>query len=425
MLVKYNEYREGLLGFLNEGGAAGHMLHPYENNDLLFDDIIELINMVVNGSFSVDNFVQEKVDGQNVFVSYKSGKIIAARNKGHLKNFGEAAPDLNGIKAIFDGRGTIEEAYVRAMQDISNALMGLSHSILTKYFAEGKYFLNLEIIYGKTSNVIIYGQDVLIFHGIVEVDIEGNVKGMNRSAGVELQKIITDANSHVQKTFNIIPPRDLNLPPIENAKAIKSKLLGDLKGIMSKYKMKPHNTIYDMKYVIMSKYLSDIVGKLNISLDQEQMNKLINRFVIGDKSYSISAIKADTNSQFVDVVKSLDSEAPEIISNELVAFRLMIVNLGILAMKNVSAWLAFDPKATVQKIRQDVKKSIKDITDRGTEKDLERLKKQLEQLDAMGGINSDNMLPTEGIVFTYKDKLYKFTGMFAPINQILGILKYG
>ena len=35
------------------------------------------------------------------------------------------------------------------------------------------------------------------------------------------------------------------------------------------------------------------------------------------------------------------------------------------------------------------------------------------------------IVPTEGIVFKYKGKVYKFTGAFAPINQILGSLKFG
>jgi hypothetical protein len=31
----------------------------------------------------------------------------------------------------------------------------------------------------------------------------------------------------------------------------------------------------------------------------------------------------------------------------------------------------------------------------------------------------------EGIVFKYGGKVYKLTGAFAPVNQLLGITKYG
>ena len=51
------------------------------------------------------------------------------------------------------------------------------------------------------------------------------------------------------------------------------------------------------------------------------------------------------------------------------------------------------------------------------------LKNQLKRLDKIGGF--DAILPTEGIVFKYNNKLYKLTGAFAPLNQIIGYIKFG
>lgn len=34
------------------------------------------------------------------------------------------------------------------------------------------------------------------------------------------------------------------------------------------------------------------------------------------------------------------------------------------------------------------------------------------------------IVPTQGIVFTYKGNIYKATGLFSDINQILGAFKY-
>ena len=47
---------------------------------------------------------------------------------------------------------------------------------------------------------------------------------------------------------------------------------------------------------------------------------------------------------------------------------------------------------------------------------------QLEKLEAIGGINS--IVPSEGIVFKYQGKTYKFTGAFAPVNQITGLISF-
>jgi hypothetical protein len=53
---------------------------------------------------------------------------------------------------------------------------------------------------------------------------------------------------------------------------------------------------------------------------------------------------------------------------------------------------------------------------------LATLKHQLEKLEAIGGLSS--IVPSEGIVFKYKGNTYKFTGSFAPINQILGLVNF-
>ena len=53
---------------------------------------------------------------------------------------------------------------------------------------------------------------------------------------------------------------------------------------------------------------------------------------------------------------------------------------------------------------------------------MKQLEVQLRRIQKLGGFNS--IVPTEGVVFTFQGNTYKMTGAFAPINQILGTLKY-
>ena len=76
----------------------------------------------------------------------------------------------------------------------------------------------------------------------------------------------------------------------------------------------------------------------------------------------------------------------------------------------------------MQKIRKDVISAIKTIKAGDDIKKIETLKLQLSKLEKIGGLSS--IVPTEGIVFKYKGKTYKFTGAFAPVNQILGLLNF-
>lgn len=48
------------------------------------------------------------------------------------------------------------------------------------------------------------------------------------------------------------------------------------------------------------------------------------------------------------------------------------------------------------------------------------------QLAKLGAAGVENVrTASEGFVFSIDDKVYKFTGNFAPVNQILGMFKYG
>ena len=54
---------------------------------------------------------------------------------------------------------------------------------------------------------------------------------------------------------------------------------------------------------------------------------------------------------------------------------------------------------------------------------IAKVEAELERLNRIGGIES--IIPTEGLVFKYNGKIYKLTGTFAAINQLMGIIKYG
>ena len=61
--------------------------------------------------------------------------------------------------------------------------------------------------------------------------------------------------------------------------------------------------------------------------------------------------------------------------------------------------MAANPKKAVQNMRKKIQSAIKDIRSGGDIKKLNKLKIQLDRLNAIGGL--DAVVPTEGIVFKY------------------------
>ena len=84
--------------------------------------------------------------------------------------------------------------------------------------------------------------------------------------------------------------------------------------------------------------------------------------------------------------------------------------------------MAANPDKAVQGIRKKLDKAISNVRSGGDLKKLNTLKLQLDKLNSIGGL--DAIVPSEGIVFKYNGKTYKFTGAFAPINQITGLMTF-
>jgi len=78
-LKSYTEFLNedrGSLSILNEGGAYGHLSHPFEDFSLTMSDIQDMIEATVTGAFGPENFTQEKcVSGDTILYLQNLGPI--------------------------------------------------------------------------------------------------------------------------------------------------------------------------------------------------------------------------------------------------------------------------------------------------------------------------------------------------------------
>ena len=85
-------------------------------------------------------------------------------------------------------------------------------------------------------------------------------------------------------------------------------------------------------------------------------------------------------------------------------------------------FLAANPSKVVQQIKYELAELVRDLQTTNNQATLDKLKLELKRIERLGGFNA--IVPAEGVVFTYRGNTYKLTGAFAPVNQILGVLKY-
>jgi cytidyltransferase-like protein len=90
-------------------------------------------------------------------------------------------------------------------------------------------------------------------------------------------------------------------------------------------------------------------------------------------------------------------------------------------LKGLHSAFIIDNSKEVQRLRAEVQTAISAIQGSGNEEAMNILKRQLQKLKSADKVDAT----AEGFVFDYDGVTYKFTGNFAPVNQILGLFKYG
>ena len=78
----------------------------------------------------------------------------------------------------------------------------------------------------------------------------------------------------------------------------------------------------------------------------------------------------------------------KIFKQNIKPFEILFFQVGAEILKNISGFLAVSPDKAVQKIRQDVAKALKDLQKPDNLEKLEKLKIQIEKLEAIGGLNA-------------------------------------
>jgi len=399
---------------LTEGGAYGHMNHPFDTEiNLTFGQLKDIVNRALEGNLEL---AREKTDGQALAISWVNGKLVAARNKGHLANRGANALDISGIATKFAGRGELEKAYNFAMQDLTKAIKALSDKQKEKIFKNGACFMNIEVIYPTSVNVIPYGQPLLVFHGTMEYDEGGNAIGEDQQSGKILGGMIKQIEQHVQDNYTLQGPPVLKLPKTQDLSSKKPKYLAKISKLQKEFGLGDTAGVAEYHQA----WWENFVDKKSPSiLDNTIKIGLVKRWAFGEKGFRIDKNNI-TDEKTLDWANKIDKEDHKgITKDNLMKFEDIFLGVGAEVLSFTASVLTVNPDKAVRDMKKRLEQTIKDVEVSGDPKKIEKLKLELKRLNAIGG--PDKIVPIEGIVFIYQGKTFKLTGAFASLNQLLGI----
>ncbi len=412
------------------GGVAGHMAHLSEDTDLTFNEIIDILGKVANAEITN---ATEKVDGQNLFLTVdSSGEVRTARNNTDVKNGGMTTDEY-----ISKWIGhPAENAFTNGFKAISAALRKLSSEDIEAIFAGGNRYVNMEIMYPKNPNIILYSAPNIVLHGLkyfgeealadyskLSDEAKQELKRQNAIAKETFPKLARAVDNSTQDVAN-------ELWTINGPKLVALKNLADgsaLEDVTSKIQsfaapVGMDATVGDYVELVVRKYAEQV--NLPPDVVEGLVALMLNPDEAKDQGISVVKLKKGLPKELQTTVSNLGTKTKsrKYIASVLKPLEVAISDFAIEVLRGVKSYFVSDNDQEVARMRAELEQSIaylKNLQASGDDKMGELIDKQLAKLGKIENVASS----MEGVVFEYppgSDQIYKLTGAFAMANQIIG-----
>lgn len=403
---------------IHEGGAAGHLQHLYENLELTFGEIKEVIQNAAEGKLEK---ATEKLDGMNLVFTYNlsEGSLKAARTGSDIPRGGM---DAITLAEKFFGRGNVELAFTTAFKVLDEALSSLSEDLKETIFGpNGNRWYSMEIIYASDPNTINYDSNNIVFHGwpIFELDENGKVVGVDDNEGMDaLASSIKRMQASIKTDdWNVRGPSLVNMQEISDGTIVQNALQR-INEIMSTAGVSDNDTVYDYLRELMREHVEEL------NLPPELTDAVIERAITAPGAPGVPALKKmvpEEQKEMKQIISSFILSSEALLKSMVQPIEQTITDFAVEVLRGIKSTLIDNSDDEVMRLQGQVSKAINAIKSSGNQIAMDVLQKEMARLKSVDNVSS----AMEGIVFFYKGQAYKFTGAFAPAHQILSLFKYG
>ena len=526
-----------IIDIMLEGGAGGHMMHPYEDDNLTLSDIKEIIIDAASGMLDDkgESRSTEKIDGYNMhfalFVDAEDGNVQFNRDVYFLRTktkAGDRALNLDGIKKTYEAHPA-EEVFVLGCEVIARACEKIPVDILRDVFTvpskenvpnisdDAEFvgtYVNCEIVFPKKPIQIKYDNPVISFHELKDyykkpkgkkfeiVEFFHNDERYNRFINAfnsqnlnDIIKVSTavikgedhDPEKHEEYDFSLIGSTKNKIMLNKLDEPEVQELLGIVDNIKRKSGFTENATIRDLKvsYVrAVCQEQAEVLTNILISdfgsqgLDEEKAKKLAGYIVyniamkvgympVSNKDYSeetaatIKKIFTDKdlkkalsqagafrqkNNQYLSQVYPVIKDT---FTNSFKEITELFFILGVEMLQGRKSNLMSKETAKIQSdnMTKELALGLQDYYDFSDDDPLKaKLSKHISKIerlivrqnrklgitvdrnnkaDVIDKVKNITIEAIEGIVYNFREKRFKFTGTYSPINQLMGFNTVG
>jgi hypothetical protein len=400
------------------GGVAGHLMHLYDDREMTFSQMKKILSLASSGQIQGT----EKTDGYNIFLGVKDGQPRAARNKGDMVRGGMTAAEL--AARDWAGGEAVRQVYVDSFRAYSKAVESLNPKELAVIFGPGgEIFYNTEIQGPGASNVVNYDANVVSIHrgGHRRYIPETNsIEIVDATEGSTLldQKINQFEEATKDENFSIKRTAMMKLQALDDDYDLKIAL-----SRIQKAGFSGSMTIEQFLDIKLGEQVEKQFGFFSEDIRQDILDRMLQK---ENKKSMVQIYRGMPKEQKVKISEFIKS-AGKRISNIMWPIEEAIHDFAVALLEGLQSAYILDNTKELKRLKSELKQAvdaIKGYTGPKSPEIQDILIKQLNKIKHHDKVNT----PVEGFVFEFPPgsrNLYKFTGNFAPVNQILGLFRYG
>ena len=407
---------KSLYTYITEGGAAGHMAHPYDYTEFTLRDLKGLIRNLFTSK--VED-VTEKIDGMNIVASMnQDGEVVFIRNKGDLNSV-KGGMTIQDMATKWADRPNVAQTYINAGEVITRVF----NKIGSQFFnpdPDTRLAVNCECVLAGVTNIMPYASSQVDFHNIFIY--KHTEKGWEHTdttkKGLDIVDKACENIDNVQLTPQIL------IKTTQDTKKILVDFIKELDGLWKDAGCREGDSIDKYKRARFNMRCKDNATWIfKTAAGQGGKNLLYARWFNNDKkAVNIKQLRQLYNHKYDEEIDSLDQKCyKEMVSWCMEPLDTFFAKLGNAIIKQCDGFINSGVESEViSQLKNDLDDVVKTIRSGNNEEINLKLNKQLTRLEKLG----NEINPVEGIVFKYKGKIMKCTGSFSSCNQILGLLNF-
>ena len=397
--------------YLFEGGAGGHMAHPFDYTDFTANDLIDLVDSLFKGKIED---LKEKLDGFNIEATMNNdGQVVFIRND-EERNSEQGGITIDEMYKKWEGKDKQIKVYTSSGKVIEQ----IFKKFPVKFFnpdTDHRKMYNCECIVAGQTNIMPYASDRVAFHGykIYERGI-GDKKG--KFFGKEVWKVKEDVEGHVDDIYKAAegidtakPRPNLVIKSAEEGMKFAKQFTKSISKLWQDEGLDLDMSIEDWKKIRFKKFAPDWC---------KDDNDIFNRICNDDKSVKATELKK-RYPEHKDEIPKLDKELrKEVVGKIMEPMDNLFLAIGNELIDQLDGFINSGAKdKIIQSLKADLEATVNEVEKSDSVKAKDKVEKALSRLKALG----DKYNTAEGIVIMYKGRRLKMTGSFAPLNQALGV----